>query len=1134
MKLLKAEIDGFGQLYGRSLELDAAVIVVYGPNEAGKSTMFGFIRSMLYGFSKRGQASERQEPVNGGKHGGRLFWSDRDGERFVLERYSADSSSKLKLRALGNRTSVMSDMNGATHEQTANAGLIEGAVLLQSDWERQFLGGISERLFRQLFAVTLTELQEVGALSGDELGRYLYQAGWDSGKSITAAEKRLSQEMDSLFKPRGTNQQINQGLKTLDQLEAELRKRVDSIASYNELTQRVEVLDASLIRIEDELPRKEAAHLLLNKACAVRPLWMRKQKLLIEREGYAQAIMLSPQAERSWEQLLRQRSERREEAEKYRQKALLLELQLDVISFDERLIHIADEAQALVQRSDSMTKLKGDCAELEVELREHDDAIARLVSSIAPEWSERQLRAFHVTIADRDLVRNTRQAEVDRTRVEERFAAELETLRQQEREATGAWEEAESAVRRDNKQRETDSGESFALLPRNRAALMAAWNAVDSALREWELERVRTAAAAGASGSKEASRGAAAAGQGGAGPLWAAAAAAGGAALALGAAALSGIAAGEAAGGAGVAALALAGAALAVAVAAVMRSRSGGSAARGGSRGAGVSAGRAEGESGRSWSPEEDGGRMRGRGRSTFSGSAGNTRADESLLSQREQNIHNALASMVREPAEAAASLLAAKHHSSPEHLLAAEQARAQLRAAVEARLEALQQSARLIDNAAELASRLDRLRALTEERSHAANAAAQTKEAAAEQWAGWLAARALPAGMSPSAALEAFELAEQAVQRLQQYDRLTAKKAAAEQVQAAFAAQAAEICGHFKEAENQLAADTSLALRLLHAETRRHTAAKQEAQAIEAQRAELLVALQATEIGLKELQESITEQMAAAGIQDELDYEAALQQRVRLQDLDLDLSKLELEITAGMSADRVAELEVLYGMYDEEQLQALQAESSLELDKLEKQKREDLEQRGRLRQSIEHLLKEDEQHKLLTEKEMTVAQLEADTERYAVLAISAALIRRTKRIYEEERQPVVLRNASRYITMLTNGKYTRILTTPGESAIRLETSDHRLIESTLLSRGTAEQVYLAMRFALAEEAAHGAKLPLMLDDVFVNFDRGRLHAVTKLLAEMSYERQIIVMTCHEHVRDAMLEHCKDAVLVQI
>jgi uncharacterized protein YhaN len=524
---------------------------------------------------------------------------------------------------------------------------------------------------------------------------------------------------------------------------------------------------------------------------------------------------------------------------------------------------------------------------------------------------------------------------------------------------------------------------------------------------------------------------------------------------------------------------------------------------------------------------------MRGRG-----GLDAESSEENPALSEREQRVRHALAALVREPEAAAAAIIAAlqnaRQHYAPEHAHAAEQARTQLRAAVEARLDALQTSERLIDNRSELTRRLNRLRALARERSEASAAAAQTKQAAASQWAGWLAARSLPASMSPSAALEAFELAEQAVQRLHQYDRLAAKKAAADKQLAAFASQAAALCEGFEEAARQLTADPVLALKLLHAEIRRQAAAKQDARAMEARREELRLSIKAVEAQLEELKAAAAAQMEGAGVQNEAQYETALEHRRLAAELDLEVSKLELEITAGMAEDRIAELEELFGYNDEEQLHTLQAASQAELEQREQQKREQLEQRGRLRQSIDHLLMEDERQKLLAQKEMTLAQLEADTERYAVLSVSAALIRKTKRIYEEERQPVVLRNASRYIERLTDGKYIRILTTPGEAGIRLELSDRRLIDSAVLSRGTAEQVYLAMRLALAEEASQSVKLPLMLDDVFVNFDRGRLHAAAKLVAELSESRQMIVMTCHEHVRDALLEHCRDAALVLI
>ncbi|WP_054027827.1 AAA family ATPase [Bacillus sp. FJAT-28004] len=1109
MKLLKAEIDGFGQLYGKQIPLDAGVIIVYGPNEAGKSTMFGFIRSMLFGFAKRGQSNERQEPVNGGKHGGRIFFRDAQDDAYVVERYAADGLGKLKLRGLRH---AFGDDEWLQDQWTSTLAAADkpfegGADLTQAEWERQFLGGIGEKLYRQLFAITLTELQEVGALSGEELGRYLYQAGWDNGKSIAAAEKRLAQEMDLLFKPRGTNQQINQQLKTLEQIEAVLRKRADAIVAYNELTQQTGKLDAALRQLEIELPAKEARQTLLHKACTSRPLWIRKQQLIIEREQVAYAASLSAHAEKEWDELRRQRAELREEAEKLRQKVLLMELQLEAISYNEQLLRIGDETEALLQTTENIRQLKQDSAELESELREHDEMIARLVSSIAPEWTERQLRELHVTIADRDYVRNARQQELEHSRGEERFAAELETLKQQEQEASIALEEARSAAARDQERSEQEGSTGFDVLPRTRDALKGAWNALDSALREWELERARSAgAAAAASESESAGRGAAASGRGGAGPLWAAAAGAGGAALALGAAALGG-----ASRGIGFAALALAGAALALVALAMLRSRSAGNAAGEGS--------------------DQLHGRGRSRGRSGASSATG---TDFTALNEREKRVHHALEIMVHKPQEAAAALLAAKHYSSPEHLLAAEQARTQLRAAVEARLEALQRSERLIDHCSELARRLERLRAHAAGRSEAAAAAAQARQAIARQWAGWLAARSLPAGMSPAAALEAFELAEQALQRLQHYDRLSAKQAAASKQLAAFAKQAAELCEHFEEAAAGVAVDPALALRLLHAEIRRHAAAKQEARGIIARRDELRMAQQAAESRQLELENQVMKQMDAAGLSSETQYELALEHRGSLLALELEQAKLTLEMTAGMSAERICELEDLFGNYDEEQLQHLQLESLSELKELERQKQDQLEKRGRVRQSLDHLLKEEEHQRLLSDKAMTVAQIEKDTERYAVLAISAALISRTKRVYEEERQPVVLRNASRFITKLTDGKYIRVLTTPGEPGIRLETAERRLIDSGMLSRGTAEQVYLAMRLALAEEASRGIKLPLMLDDVFVNFDKGRLHAVTKLLAALSSERQIIVMTCHEHVRDAMLEHCEGALLVQI
>src|SRR5258708_17358137 len=72
MRIENIHVNGFGvwndKIWG---PLDPGLNVFHGPNETGKSTLMAFIRSMFFGFEKRGSA-KRYEPVNGGSHGGSL------------------------------------------------------------------------------------------------------------------------------------------------------------------------------------------------------------------------------------------------------------------------------------------------------------------------------------------------------------------------------------------------------------------------------------------------------------------------------------------------------------------------------------------------------------------------------------------------------------------------------------------------------------------------------------------------------------------------------------------------------------------------------------------------------------------------------------------------------------------------------------------------------------------------------------------------------------------------------------------------------------------------------------------------------------------------------------------------------
>ena len=78
MRLEELYLDGFGRFHQQTIGVSEPVTVFYGPNEAGKSTLLAFVRAVLFGFPTRGR-TEHYPPLAGGRHGGRIRFSDDAG-----------------------------------------------------------------------------------------------------------------------------------------------------------------------------------------------------------------------------------------------------------------------------------------------------------------------------------------------------------------------------------------------------------------------------------------------------------------------------------------------------------------------------------------------------------------------------------------------------------------------------------------------------------------------------------------------------------------------------------------------------------------------------------------------------------------------------------------------------------------------------------------------------------------------------------------------------------------------------------------------------------------------------------------------------------------------------------------------
>lgn len=137
---------------------------------------------------------------------------------------------------------------------------------------------------------------------------------------------------------------------------------------------------------------------------------------------------------------------------------------------------------------------------------------------------------------------------------------------------------------------------------------------------------------------------------------------------------------------------------------------------------------------------------------------------------------------------------------------------------------------------------------------------------------------------------------------------------------------------------------------------------------------------------------------------------------------------------------------------------------------------------------------------------------------RWAALATARYALKKAMEMYKQEKLPPILERASRYFYHLTEGAYRSLYVHRERDELVVEREDGIQFSPAELSQATGEQLYVSIRFALAEELDRNGHYPLLIDDGFVHFDAGRLQRMLALLEELSRNRQILFFTCHEHL----------------
>ncbi|MDQ0897362.1 AAA family ATPase [Paenibacillus sp. V4I7] len=1062
MRIVSMQVQGFGSLRERQLDTDSQLVLFYGANEAGKSTLMGFVRAVLFGFPTRQSRLERYEPLGGGAHGGALTLLDEQGQLIRVERYDAPAAG-------GRRASA------GLVKVTLGDGTTGGEDLLNT-----LLGGLSADLFRSLFAFGLTELQELRTLQTDELSGYLYSAGLGvSGSAIMEAERKLTAQADGLYRPRGRNQEMNRLLKELEGLEQSLRRSRDPAADYDRLQVERRSAEERIAALEGQQESLRAELHKLGLAGKARSGWIRLRQIGQElaalpalagfpEHASARLDALEAELERIHAErarlLLRQQS--------LMSQLRAIELVPDLLEHQIELNHCLEQAATYEENKRSVDQMRVE--------QEHQRAqVDRLLKQIDVHWEETDLASFSVTISLREQVRTYKGRFHKCQESELRVRTELESVQQQVKRVQDTVRSLESelhksGVRTDGSASPGWGGADPSTTLHNIARDYSRWQLLvrdiahqkerDAVENQFQLN-LEDAAKAGKTASRRlrqrivvfTSLLAVLA------PLlllwqgnWVAALCA---------------------------FLFFAGAALFMLVSdrEVKENRS---------------------------------------SRAMTSSSVRDESLSEELrmLERRLQEQIQPFAQQQTGYVEAAAA--SAANSLSHSVSMPLEVLQPQLDAWMREAEQNKQQHNELLRKLERLQDTKEMLQSLRQQEDQRNGYLAELvleSDQFQSDWSHWLQSLGLSTQLSADALLETIQTIEQGQESLRQLHKLESKLETLVSSMDHFD----QTVGSLLRLSLAVRQESVFALKRWKEQEQEQVkllAEKKHGEQLYSETEQELQLLQTNEQRIQARLDQLLQEASACDGEVLRIHQREQEERRKLTE---EQTLLESSLETLLSRSLLASYTELLETHGEEDIALQMASLQNRLSETVNETNELREVVGKLAGQIEKLEQGSEHADHLLQAEAYRATIRQQVDQYAVASFASLLMKKARDVYEHERQPGVLLRASDYFAKMTNGAFTHVKAPFGEQRLVAIRANGESLDTSQLSRGTAEQLYLSMRFSLAQEYAGKAILPLVMDDILVNFDEERMESCLRVLADLSSRHQVLLFTCHAHVRDA-------------
>jgi uncharacterized protein YhaN len=409
MRIESLYIDGFGHFAQHTFgPFDAPITIFEGENEAGKTTLLAFIRTILFGFPSRGR-DEHYPPFKGGKHGGHIVVLDENGTRYTVERHAG---------VRGGILSVKDDSGNSYGEAEL----------------KQLVGHSSKELFENIFAFGLDELQEMKSLDNEEVQGRIYSAGLGV-TDLPGVERKIEADREKIYRLGGNlgrNQSISEVLSELEEVEASLALHHQDAPRYAELTNQI-------VRLSDDIAGLEEARTEIYHALDHQRNLRTVRDDLVETgilEAKLSELPLSPNFPQDGIARLETVLDQVAKSEEATQQAAdTVEKLKEVVSHPlagEDLLEDAADIRKATSEKSRLDAAAKDLPERIGEANQQTAEVDRLVKELGPGWDSTRLEAIDISLPARDKVTQEKELaarlrQAVTTRQGERESAEKES-----------------------------------------------------------------------------------------------------------------------------------------------------------------------------------------------------------------------------------------------------------------------------------------------------------------------------------------------------------------------------------------------------------------------------------------------------------------------------------------------------------------------------------------------------------------------------------------------------------------------------------------------------------------------------------------------------------------------------------